>query len=106
MESKIDLETKLREQKIAAELKAGFEDRANKLRAESIASQQQTVQMMKHMQKESMESQTKLTQMLMQQKQEEPKQQQPVQEQRPPGLLTSILAPVTGVVDGLLGKLL
>jgi len=102
--ARMDLESKLREQQILAQVKAGFEDRANKLRAEFAASQNQTVQMMMQMQRESLESQAKLTQFLMSQKQ----QPQPsgLQVGRPLGLLTSLLTPVTDLLGGLLGKLL
>jgi len=101
--ARLELESKLREQQIVAELKAGFEERANRLRAESAAAQNQQVQMMMQMQRESMESQSKLTQFLIKSKQQPPPR---VVEQKPPGLLSSILAPVGDLVGGLLGKLL
>jgi len=101
--ARLDLESKLREQQIVSDLKAGFEDRANRVRTEFAASQNQTMQMMMQMQKESLESQAKLTQFVVSQKQQQP---QPVEVRQPPGLLTSILTPVADLVGGLLGKLL
>jgi len=101
--SRVDLESKLREQEIVSAMQSGFEDRANRLRVEFASSQQQTMQMMKQMQRESLESQAKLTQFITAQKQQQPP---PVVEARQPGLLSSLLSPVTALVDGVLGKLL
>jgi len=101
--ARMDLESKLREQQIVADLQAGFDDRANRLRTEFAGSQNQTMQMMMQMQRESLESQAKLTQFIMTQKQQAPP---PTEVRQPPGLLTSILSPVTDLVGGLLGKLL
>jgi len=103
--ARIDLESKLREQQIVADLKAGFDDRAARLRAELAGTQNQTMQMMMQMQKENMESQAKLTQFLTMQAKKQQQAPPPPPEPRQ-GLLTSILTPVTNLVDGLLGKLI
>jgi len=102
--SRMDLESKLREQEIKTALQSGFEDRANKLRVEFAASQNQTAQMMMQMQRQSLESQAKLTQFITAQNKKQ--QQTPPPPARQPGLLTSILTPVTSFVDGVLGKLI
>jgi len=99
--SRVDLESKLREQQISTELQAGFEDRANRLRAELATSQQQTMQMMMQMRKDANESEAKLAQLLMEQSRTPPATQ-PEAARKQPGLLTSLLTPVTGLVDGLL----
>jgi len=90
---KMELEHKLREKQIAADLSAGFDKRANQLKTELESAQQQTLQMMIQMHKESMESQNKLIQFLATRP-----PPQPVIVKREPGLLTSLLG-------GLLGKL-
>jgi len=107
--ARVDLESKLREQQIAAELHAGFDERANRLRAELATSQQQTMQMMMQMRKEANEAEAKLAQLLLEQSKTPPAQ--PVAAARRPGLLTSLLSPVTDLVDNILplgpgGKLL
>jgi len=101
--ARMDEASRVREQQIGVEMNSGFEDRANRLRSEFAASQNQSMQMMKQMQKESLESQAKLTQFMMSQQQQQPP---PVEVRQPPGLLSSILTPVGNLVGGLLGKLL
>jgi len=102
--ARADYESKIREKQIVVELQSGFDDRAQQLRAELASSQRQTMQMMQQMQKESQASQASFSQLLMEQ--QKTPQPQPVAEVRKPGLLGSILAPVTGLVDGLLGSVL
>jgi len=108
--ARVDLDSKLREQQIKTELQGGFEDRANRLRAELATSQQQTMQMMMQMRKEANEAEAKLSQALLEQSKTAPTP--PEAPVRQPGLLTSLLTPVTGLVDSLLplggpgGKLL
>jgi len=104
---RIDLESKMREQQIIADLQQGFDDRAERLKAELAASQQQTMHMMMQLQKENMEQQAKLTQFLTL----HAKQQQQIQVPSEPrrGLLSGILGAVDdilGAVDGILGKLI
>jgi len=101
--ARIDFESKLREQQIATELRAGFDDRANRLRSELAASQQQTMQMMMQMRKEANESEAKLSQILLEQSKTPPT---PPVATRKPGLLSAILAPVLGLVDNIAGGLL
>jgi len=100
---KMELEQKLHEKQIVADLTAGFEQRASQLKVELESSQQQTVQMMIQMHKESMESQNKLVQLLASRP-----PPQPVTVRREPGLLTGLLSGVLGKLPlgGLLGGIL
>jgi len=104
--SRLDLESQLRQEQIAADLKAGFEERAKVLRNELADTTNKSMQMMMQMQKDAMESQAKLAQFLIVNKNKQPPP--PPVQARPQGLLTSILAPVTSLVGGILdlpGKL-
>jgi len=103
--SRIDLESKLRQEQAARELEAGFEERAKMLHSELAENTAQSMQVMMQMQKESMESQARLSQLLLEQNQIAVKQQQMQAQSQPQqpgqGLLTSVLTPVTGLVGGL-----
>jgi len=113
--SRIELESKLRQEQAAKDLRAGFDERAKMLQSELAENTNQSMQIMLQMQKESQESQARLSQLLIEQQQIAAKQQQmqmqQSQEPRQGGLLTSVLNPVTNLVGGLtsslgLGKLL
>jgi len=98
---RIDLESKMREQQIIADLQGGFDDRAERLKAELAASQQQTMHMMMQLQKENQEQQAKMAQFLTLHAKQQ--QQIPIpQEPRRGGLLSGIL----GAVDDILGRLI
>jgi len=93
--AKIELESKLREQQIIADLKAGFDERANQLKAELVSSQKQTMTMMMQMQKENKESQAKLMQLLT-----------VVAKPPPPPVVVRPPGPITALIQGLLGALI
>jgi len=103
--SRTDLDSKLRQEQIAAEFQNGFEERAKVLKSELAESTNQSMQMMLQMQRESREQQEKLTLLLLEHSQKPQPQPQPVETRRP-GLLTSLLAPVTNLVGSLLGSVL
>jgi len=99
MKDRYALEMKMREKQIRADLEAGFDKRAEALQKELHAKTNGTLQMMMQMQKEANMKQAQLTQKLMEMKRTTPPE--PPQA-RPRGLLTSLLTPITSLVDGLL----
>jgi len=99
MKERYAMEVKMREKQIQADLRSGFDKRAEALQKELQQKTNGTLQMMMQMQKEANMKQAQLTQKLMEMKRTAPPT--PV-EPRPRGLLSSLLTPILGLVDGLL----
>jgi len=96
MKERYAFEAKEREKQIQAELKAGFDQRAEALQKELQEKGATTVKMLMQMQKEVQERQKELSQKLLDIKKKTPPQPAPVKSQ---GLLTSLFAPIKNVVD-------
>jgi hypothetical protein len=109
--AKIDLDSKLRTEQIARELNDGFDERAKALQKELTDINHQTLAMMRQIQRESREHQAQFTQALRERRKKEssptsspPQPHQPSLAERgnQPGLLGSLLSPVTHLVGNLL----
>jgi len=98
MKDRYAMEVKMREKQIQADLRSGFDKRAEALQKELQQKTNGTLQMMMQMQKEANMKQAQLTQKLMEMKRTAPVPVEP----RPRGLLSSLLTPILGLVDGLL----
>jgi len=98
MKERYAMEVKMREKQIQADLRSGFDKRAEALQKELQQKTNGTLQMMMQMQKEANMKQAQLTQKLMEMKRTAPVPVEP----RPRGLLSSLLTPILGLVDGLL----
>jgi len=96
MKERYGYEAKLREKQIQADLKSGFEKRAQALQQELKEKGTQTLKMMLQMQKDAQASQKELTQKLLDAKRTSVPAPQPSR-----GLLSSLLSPVLGVVGSL-----
>jgi len=98
--ARVDLESRLREQQIESDLETGFQDRATHLSAELAASQQQMMMTMMQMRKEANETEMKLASLMLEKSKKTPPMSPPTPLVRnQPGLLSSLLSPVTGLVD-------
>jgi len=103
MKERYAIDMKMREKQIQSDLQSGFDKRAEVLKKELEAKQAETVRMMMQMQNEANARQVQLTQKLTELKRKSVEQPPaPVEVRRPQGLLTSLLNPITNLVDGLL----
>jgi hypothetical protein len=98
MKERYAFEAKEREKQIAADLKGGFEKRAEALQRELQEKGATTVKMLMQMQKEVNARQAQLTQKLLEMK-KDPPQPEPVEGRKSQGLLGSLFAPIINGVD-------
>jgi len=103
MKERYAMDVKMREKQIQVDLQSGFDKRAALLQKELEDKQAETVRMMMQMQNEANARQAQLTQKLTELKRKSvAPPPPPVEVRRPQGLLTSLLSPITKIVDGLL----
>jgi len=100
MKERYAFDVKESERQIAADLKAGFDKRAEALQRELQEKGAGTLKMMMQMQKEVNARQAQLTQKLLDMKKKTPPQPE-LEVRKAQGLLASLFAPVTNVVDSL-----